>query len=201
MEPARQDILALACRKGISFQAARGILESRALQPGYTGGPVAGPSVPSDPVRAAKGKRQARIKPAPAPSPACRRGAGGGGRDPGKGDDATPILPVVVLTMPPPPPPAARADDPSPQRAAELSAIDAWLAANPVRREVDWGDLRDDVEALRRAGYSVARAPMGPKGGAPIYLVGGMKLRKSELKAYARKVAEGETRWQNEACR
>ncbi len=132
----------------------------------------------------------------PFPSRAVSLGARGGT---GGADDSSSAVPPPAVSVPQMPPPPARPEAPSLTRAAELAAMDAWLAANPVRRSVDWGDLSEDVDLLRRHGLAVAKAPrpVPDTGGPTIYLIGGQKLRGTPaLRAYAAKVRAGKMPWQ-----
>lgn len=167
----------LACQQGISYQAACRLLTPPA--PGLPGGRAARPSS-----RPARGPLP-RVNPAPAPVPEAAT-APGTDMPTGKDGDAAPFSPspsppAVILTLPPAPPPAARPERPG---QAEVAAqIESWLAANPVRREPDYGDVQAEYRIFKRDGRWVGRDGKS-------YLVDNWRLTKADFKLQARKLAK-----------
>jgi len=198
--------VALACRRGISLQAARAILarspvpgDSVAIraqscldpslpEPGKSGGRGERPSTPSPPVPAAPPSRRRRVNPAPA-APGPESGPDHretevppfvSAQDTGKADASPAPTPPPLL-----PPPSGESTARG-RRQAELDQIEAWIARNGVTRAVDYGALTEPIQVLRAHGYIVFR--LRGRGG---WSVGGRTLTEAQIRKLAATVAGG----------
>lgn len=180
--------VALACRKGISFQAARALLEPKSPRsPGDIRGSATGPGTPNRPARP-----KGCVNPAPAAAPDASQGGGTcvTGKDGvvARSPEARPAAapsppPVTVLDLPPPPPPAEAPERRPLGRAEELAAIDAWLAANPVRREPDFGELQEIYRLFQRFGHRMLKSNRHG-----YYVLDDFVLKRADLLARAKRL-------------